>query len=485
LGDVPRRSPSGVRLAGDEYQHIVTWNEALNAARPGSDVASLTVEAPDAGNLDDIVIERRAAPHTYIQVKHAVDATTPVGSGWLTATPGGRRSLLGRFHNSWLTLLESGREPDMQLVTDREIDPTDPLMRLLDRRTELLVPAVMSSDVAIAEERAGWATHLGGDEDALVAMLHHLRFRTGRAYRAELERADGLMWGHGLATGQSAIDSALAFVRDWVQERWRTLNVDSLRDRISQRMERASDPGVVLVIESIDDDPHPEDAVERLRWVERYEGDDPNLRRQLSDPRDWQNVVGPQLQAVGQRLRAAGHHRVLVRGAMRLPVWFGAGAVLRHVQGFSVAGLQQGSIWSSDTATGSPIRPEIEIDRIGEGRDIAVAVGVAADPNAAVARYVRDQALSVDSIAFLRPSGGAGPEAVLNGPAAAHLAVGLRDAVRTLLEDHPAEQIHLFLAIPGALALLLGHRWNALRPTVVYEHLGAGAGYAGTLMIPA
>ncbi len=62
---------------------------------------------------------------------------------------------------------------------------------------------------------------------------------------------------------------------------------------------------------------------------------------------------------------------------------------------------------------------------------------------------------------------------------------GLRDAIRDLLEQQPAERIHLFLAVPGALALLLGHRWNALRPTVVYEHLGAGAGYASTLMIPA
>jgi hypothetical protein len=207
--DVPGRSPSGVRLAGDEYQHIVTWNEVLGAVRPESAVTAITVEAPDAGNVDDIVIEHREAPPTYTQVKHAVDATSPVGARWLMATPGGRLSLLGRFYDSWRELRTQGRELEMQLVTDREVDPSDDLMKLLDRRTELLVPAVVSSDPGITHARASWASHLETDEDALLSMLAHLRFRTGRPYRSEVERADALMWGHGLATGQNAIDSAL------------------------------------------------------------------------------------------------------------------------------------------------------------------------------------------------------------------------------------------------------------------------------------
>lgn len=51
------------------------------------------------------------------------------------------------------------------------------------------------------------------------------------------------------------------------------------------------------------------------------------------------------------------------------------------------------------------------------------------------------------------------------------------------LDEHPAEHIHLFIAAPGGLALLLGHRWNALRSTTVYEHLGAGRGYMRTLTV--
>ena len=77
----------------------------------------------------------------------------------------------------------------------------------------------------------------------------------------------------------------------------------------------------------------------------------------------------------------------------------------------------------------------------------------------------------------------------------------MRNAVRDLLRTTSATRIHLFLATPGvrgthhadsnqgptsgAFAPLLGHRWNAMRPTIVYEHLGTGNGYAPTFLIPA
>ncbi|MGH2651152.1 MAG: hypothetical protein ACRDHK_08090, partial [Actinomycetota bacterium] len=166
---MPSRSPSGVRLAGDEYQHLVTWNETLLGLRPGSDVTRITVEAREAGNVDDIVVERGSGPTVYTQVKHAVDAATPVGTKWLTATPGGARSLLMRFRDSWSTLSAGAGDLEMQLVTDREVDPSDALMRLLDRRTELLVPAIASASVGgdVAKTRAAWASHLEIEENAL------------------------------------------------------------------------------------------------------------------------------------------------------------------------------------------------------------------------------------------------------------------------------------------------------------------------------
>ncbi len=44
---------------------------------------------------------------------------------------------------------------------------------------------------------------------------------------------------------------------------------------------------------------------------------------------------------------------------------------------------------------------------------------------------------------------------------------------------HP--RIHLFIAGPAGGALVLGHQWNLLPPTVVYEHISHD--YAPTFTI--
>src|SRR5690349_14806141 len=119
MPDAPPRSPSGVRLAGDDYQHLVTWNVVLLALRPGSGAATVTVEDRDAGNVDDIVIRYHDGQIRYLQVKHTVDSSTPVGAGWLMASRGRGRSLLKKFFDSWKNL---GTAAHLELVTDRGID---------------------------------------------------------------------------------------------------------------------------------------------------------------------------------------------------------------------------------------------------------------------------------------------------------------------------------------------------------------------------
>lgn len=480
MSHIPGRSPSGVRIAGDEYQHLVAWNEVLNALRPDSDVVSITVEAPDAGNVDDVVLRRGSGSHRYIQVKHAVDATTPVGTDWLMHAPGESRSLLQKFHRSWRVLSGDGQMPELVLVTDRETDPSDPVMRLLDRRSNLLVPDI-ERPAADAGRRA-WADHLEIDETELVAFLSRLAFLTGRNGQLELERASTLMWAHGLNDDQAAFDRALAFLREWVMERDREFGVEDLRQQITDRIGMRSDPSAIVVIEAIDDDPHPEDADLHIRFVDRYDGNIADRRRQLLDPTEW-TQIGTELEEAGQRLRDHGHRRVLVRGAMRLPVWFGAGAAFRHVHGYEVAAEQGGLLWASDDLQDTEHGLSTDVATVGGGDELAVAVGIAADPGQAVARYLAESAIPTGRLAVMLPTSGVGPTAVENGAAAASLALSAVNETRALLEAAPAGRIHLFLATPGVFALLLGHRWNALRETVVYEHLGVGLGYTPSITV--
>jgi SMODS-associated and fused to various effectors sensor domain len=85
---------------------------------------------------------------------------------------------------------------------------------------------------------------------------------------------------------------------------------------------------------------------------------------------------------------------------------------------------------------------------------------------------------SVDHLLTVLPAAGADDQAVASAGQAVAYAQTIRDLVREGLESYPdTARIHLFLAGPGGLALLRGHRWNRTRPTIVYEHLCPGRGY--------
>lgn len=246
MPDVPSRSSSGVRLEGDDYQHLVTLNEVLRAIR-GNGIGAVTVEAADAGNVDDVVLHGQTARTRFTQVKHAVDGQTPVGTEWLL-TPSRKRgkSLLQRFHASWTNLGGARRRTHLQLVTDRDIDPNDPIMTMIDRRSSLVMPAIRASSVS--DERAEWSEHLGVSDDEF-ALLEDLRFVTGRSSGGEREIAELQLQALGLANDQGAIDSGLAVIREWAQERERTIDVDTLRGMIEERIGRSAEPGALVVVE--------------------------------------------------------------------------------------------------------------------------------------------------------------------------------------------------------------------------------------------
>ena len=107
------------------------------------------------------------------------------------------------------------------------------------------------------------------------------------------------------------------------------------------------------------------------------------------------------------------------------------------------------------------------------------------DPTSAVTRYLAVAGLPVRSLLVLTPSEGAHDQSVSGPGQAVAYAQELRNMVRAQLERQPSDRVHLFLAGPGGLALLLGHRWNRVVPTIVYEDLGPGRGYVETFTVAA
>lgn len=476
MTDVPSRNRSGVRGEGDNYQHLVTLNDVLRAIR-GNGIRAVTVEADDAGNVDDIVLHDADGPCQFTQVKHAVDAQTPVsGEYLLKPTRKGQRSLLQRFHGSWVQLKASA-SPKMVLVTDRGIDPNDEVFRMLDRRHSRLVPDF--GDKSLDEQRTTWAAHLSVDEGELLEFLECLYFKTGREMGDERELVQVQLASLGLANDQRAVDSAMAFVREWVQERDRTLTVEEMTQALTDRVGRQTDPRGLLVVEAIDEHPDTNAADVSLRFVELYEGDDPFSRAVLRNGALWNEVVWPQLQEAAATFKGRGIREVVVDGPMRLAMWFGAGCALRGVEGFQVSMNQNGQIWSS-AEYGTLPEIEVDVEEISEDPRAAVVVSVATDASAAALDHAKR--LGVGRVVLVAPAGGARNGVVPDGPTATALAEAIRNAVRANLRPQDRE-VHLYLATPAGLALLLGNRWNRIRPTVLYEYTPDD--YVRTIEVPA
>lgn len=477
MTDVPSRSPSGVRGEGDDFQHLVTLNEALRAVR-GKGIVAVTVEAADAGNVDDIVLRDGRGSGQYTQVKHAVDGQTPVNTAYLLKpTRKGRASLLQRFRDSWRTLGGGDARPSMRLVTDRDLDPEDPVFKKIDRRSGLLVPDF--ADRSLDDQRKVWAEHLEMDEDELLALLRDLQFETGRAMRFERELAQVQLAALGLASDQRAMDSAMAFVRGWVQERDRTRNVDELHAALVDRVGRVSDPRGLLIVEAIGDNRAAPQADVALRFVELYDGEGPFTRFRLHDGDDWDRLIWPQLERAADELAGRGRHDVVIDGPMRLPMWFGAGCALRSVLGFQVTMNQNGQLWSS-TEFGVSLELDVDVVELSDDRRLAVVVSVATD--ASQDGIANAAAVGAGKVLVIAPKGGARNGLVQDPGTATALAEQIRDVVRSRLEPETT-QILLHLATSAGLALLLGHRWNRMRPTTPYEHTPAG--YIRTFQIPA
>lgn len=469
----PHRSASGARQGGDDYQHLVAWNRILRALMPSRQLESVALEALDAGNVDDVVIRYTDRPSEFAQVRYAVDGSSPLNSAYLTrlAAPRGT-SMLQKFHASWIAL-QRDEAPTLMLITNRLADPGDPAFSTLDGRTELLAPALLQAtpSSSLGKLLAEWTSHLGCTDVKLAELLSAIRFRVGRPYRAEEEWAADLMTAAGLRSDPSSIRLGIDRVRRWVLDGHRSLTRDAASAGIEDLGLGVQDPAAVLHVQTLLRDPTAGEATEALDWVDLYVGETPAERRATISKDAYEKVMQPQLDAAADRLLAAGHRRVMVRGAMRLPTQFAVGAALPKVRNVELVRRQGPDLWATDVPSGPRLQLEEDSVELSQGSDIAVVLGVTNDPTEDVLTFARANGLPVAKVLILRPLGGPADDAVHGTGHAIAIVQAARDATRRALRGQPGATVHLFLACPGALAMLLGHRWNRIAPTVLYEDL--------------
>ena len=476
-------SRGGARIRGDEYQHLFAWIRVVEAVRK-SDTAEIGIEDPEAGNADDVTVYKANGDRECYQVKSAVNDRSTIDVKWLTRpSRSGGPSVLQGFHRLWAGGLDEQR-PKITLVTNRLPLPTDPLLVTRDGLDCTVARSLGSAKPGskLGKVRKTLADHLKVTEGEVVMLFGDIRFVLGVTYGCWREMARCQMLAAGLRHGDDAIDQGVGIVRGWVTSGKRRIARDELRREVDP-LRLPEDPPASLLVQAIDRDPMPDAATVALDWTDWFPGDEPRVRRQPSDPMLWNGRFRPQLRQAAQRLRTQGHAHVLVRGHMRLPTWFAAGVELGRAAGFHVSSLQGHAVWSSEGSLSS-VAVEHTVETLGPGQDLAVGIALSSDLSPDVREYLAGRQADAGKYAGIYPGSGSGNQSVNGAAEARGYAYTIRNLVRNLVREHKSDQLHLFLSAPNGVALLLGHIWDRMPPTQLYEDLGPARGYAPCYLIP-
>ncbi len=479
-------SASGARISGDDYQHLFAWCLMLQALQTGSEIAALGVEDPAAGNVDDVTLYPRQGRDRYYQVKFSVDARQLVNVQWLTSpSRAGGQSILQRFHQTWKDQQRSTR-PELTLVTNRPLDPDDPVLTMRDGKDgtvdKPLARATPSS--ALGKARQQLAQHLNIDETELLAFLGDLRFRIGKLHNEWKDHAALLMCVLGLRQDEASIQAGIGLVRGWVTSGKRQLTVDEVRAQVAALHLDTEQPAASLLVQALDYDLMPESATLTLDWVALHEGQEPRTRRRLHDPRIYNERLRPELLEAARQLRAGGHSRIFVRGTMRLPTWFTVGTTFAKTASFNVMALQGGQLWASKgEVVDFPLATILEKE-LGSGDELTLVVSLATDISQDVQAYLSTGVPDAGRYVCLAPPTGSNNGAIRTAAEARGCAFKIRDLARQYARTCGSNKFHLFLAMPGGLALLLGHLWDRMPATQLYEDLGGSSGYLPSFLIP-
>jgi hypothetical protein len=474
-------SPSGARIAGDDYQHLFTWLQALKLRREVEGVTHIEIEVGGGHNVDDVVVHRQNGPALYYQVKFVTAQREPLSHDWFTDPGDAQRSPLQRFYDSFVKLTEDGGRPEMVLETNRWPVDGDPILICVDGQSHKLVPRLplAAAGSASGRVRREWAEHLGISEGELYEMFEHLEIRAGRSSFEELrEHCCWLMGAVGLLDDVDAVDVGMGEIRRLVRQGVRHLDAAALAEIIAEKRLERGQSRATLLVQQLDRDALPELATASVDWVALFEGDEPAARRQLHDPSGWNDVLRPQLREAVAEIKEQGHRDVAVAGALRLSTAMATGIEMSDVAGFTVAVRQRDREWSS-----SGDRVEAALDRVvlevAQGDQLAVGISVAVDIGADVVAYLQREKIPVRMFVNLLPASGVGRDAIGGPEEARGLAQALLDAIRGEVRGY-ALPLHLFAAGPLGLSLLLGHVWNRMPETQLYDDLGADRGYAPT-----
>mgnify|MGYP001344800472 CR=1 FL=1 len=480
------------RWHGDNYQSRIFWEHALNLLVDSSCVVEVTFEANGPKAFDDVVVRydppvARSGPDRvpaeYTQVKWHVETGGRFGyEDFINPDFIGAKSfsLLQRLQQARLTA-----PPNSQftfLTTYRTRDG-DPLADLISGHDKTLLIEKLFDDTTdrsrMGKVRQCWREHLklATDED-LRAVVRGLRILDGHLSLDELRAQVNFKAQIVGVLTCSAADSDFRYDELARQLKVRQLNaltrealLQLCRDEgLLVEREAVPDPFLPVAIRSFLGpsadvvDAAPDNTLLLL---------DEFRQRYLQDGREWQRDIRPKVEEFLRSAVKRSHKLRLILDA-HASIAFLAGSVLDLKSSVDVQLVQKGrvgrSIWRADDALdANAARFRIEEQVVGDGVEIAIAIGVARDAAPQARAYVAAQLPRVGKLISYTLPQGPGQTVVAGGGHAAALAEQISNHLRTVKVNAPEAMVHVFAAAPNSLLFFLGQEHQAIAPCIVYE----------------
>jgi len=482
-----------VRRDGDTFQARMFWTRAALLLHADSPLTRVGFEIGPK-SYDDIWVDyapergqRNQLGNTllreHIQCKWHV---APGSYGYAQlADPvfinANARSLLQRAFAAWQAPSGHTDGTRFKLLTNWSVDSNDPLRAMIQTRSGTLRPKRLFDETTDGSRAGGvrklWREHLGLDDDGLQA------FATSLAFGHASDTFDDLRYQLDMvfrSAGMRCIphsDSVFPYddlIFQWMAQGRQQFDRASLHDALRRERLLADTlaPTITFGVKSFE---HALDPLE-LRCNKVLDLTPVFDERFVRNPSDWDTTLYPRLSTF---LRDAAQGADTMRLALdaHATLAFAAGSVLDIKSGRAIE-LEQRSpnrrVWTADDESPQEDWPTLvtELREVGDGAEIAVAMGFTHNIGEDVRAFVADRLPEVGRVLICGPSGGQSHLSVRCGSHAVQLATSLVSALRNIA---PTPRVHLFLAAPNALAFFLGQRRPQLGKLTLYEFDFEGA----------
>jgi len=493
------------RRDGDTFQARLFWRKAAALLAADSPIAAIGFETGPKG-FDDIwvaykpgrgVLDAHGEPltrdHTQCKWHASLGAyghADLIDPDFINATS---KSLLERALEAHRGHAASGMGGRFSLSTNWRIDANDTLSPLIHTRNGNLrldrLFAGKTAQSAAGALRKVWMDHLKIDEDELRRLAGVLGFSVVGASLNELRHDLEIPFREA---GLRIIPQhESAFIYDEVLFQWLgqgrlEFDAASLRERCGHEglLGATTDRPRTYGVKSFEHafDPLEARCDEVLNLLSSFQD------RYIVDDAAWSNDLAPRVTTF---LRNAGKSDPSLRLVLdaHTSLAFLAGSVLNIKSGRAVA-LEQRTVdrqlWFANDQVPDEAWPNwsFEIQEIGVGQDLAVAVSLTHDT---LPKVLADlpQRPQVGRLLVASPLPRPGNQVVTCGRHAFDLASTL--AGRVQAERPAGGRTHLYVAAPNAFTFFLGQRQAQLGPVTLYEFDFDGerhGGYAPALNIP-